>query len=247
MGKVVAGALQPVVERLNREFNAQIKRPEVRSQFEQNAFAGEGIEVNGEGGDERFAFARLHLGHAARVQHHAADELHVEVPHAQRAPRGLAARGERLGKDRVERLVVGLGQLLLGAVLALIAHRLLNALAELGAAAIEPLLKQHAEAGPESQSQIEFLLAGLRVKDDRIGELLKKRLESDPTEGAINMSLYGDNAMLPVLEAKLAAELSEHEKHEIQFAIDQLSAETIADEPEPFDIMSLYPETAPPV
>jgi tripartite-type tricarboxylate transporter receptor subunit TctC len=33
---------RPVVERLNREFNAQIKRPEVRSQFEQNAFAGEG-------------------------------------------------------------------------------------------------------------------------------------------------------------------------------------------------------------
>jgi tripartite-type tricarboxylate transporter receptor subunit TctC len=33
---------RPVVERLNREFNTQIKRPEVRSQFEQNAFAGEG-------------------------------------------------------------------------------------------------------------------------------------------------------------------------------------------------------------
>lgn len=122
-----------------------------------------------------------------------------------------------------------------------------DALAELGQAAIEPLLKQYAEAGPESQSQIEFLLSGLRVKDDRIGELLRKRLESDPAEGAINMSLYGDKAMLPVLEAKLPTELSEHEKHEIQFAIDQLSAETIADEPEPFDIMSLYPETAPPV
>lgn len=33
---------RPVTERLNREFNAQIKRPEVRAQFEQNAFAGEG-------------------------------------------------------------------------------------------------------------------------------------------------------------------------------------------------------------
>jgi len=122
-----------------------------------------------------------------------------------------------------------------------------DALAELGAAAIEPLLKQHAEAGPESQSQIEFLLAGLRVVDDRIGELLKLRLESDPAEAAINMSLYGDKAMRPVLEAKLAGELSDHERHEVQFAIDQLSAETILDEPEPFDIMSLYPETAPPV
>jgi hypothetical protein len=122
-----------------------------------------------------------------------------------------------------------------------------DALAELGAAAIEPLLKQHQKAGPESQGQIEFLLAGLRVKDDRIGELLKKRLESDPAEGAINLSLYGDTGMRPVLEAKLATELTEHEKHEVQFAIDQLSAETFNDEPEPFDIMALYPETAPPV
>ena len=43
-----AGLLGPanmpraVTERLNREFNAQIKRPEVRTQFEQNAFAGDG-------------------------------------------------------------------------------------------------------------------------------------------------------------------------------------------------------------
>lgn len=122
-----------------------------------------------------------------------------------------------------------------------------DALAELGAAAVEPLLAQYAEAGPESQSQIEFLLSSLRVKDDRIGELLKKRLESDPAEGAINITLYGDKAMNPALEAKLASVKDEHEKHEIQFAIDQLSAETILDEPEPFDVMSLYPESAPPV
>ncbi|MBM3784966.1 MAG: hypothetical protein FJW30_11435 [Acidobacteria bacterium] len=121
-----------------------------------------------------------------------------------------------------------------------------DALAELGPEAIEPLLLLHAKAGPESQSNIEFLLAGLRVRDERIAALLKARLESDPADGAINISLYGDSELRPLLEARLGAELSPHEKHEIEFAIDQLSTVTIPDSPEPFDINSLYPPTAPP-
>ena len=43
----------------------------------------------------------------AAVQHHAADELHVEVPHVQHAAAGLAHDGERLGQQVVERLAVG--------------------------------------------------------------------------------------------------------------------------------------------
>ncbi len=38
-----------------------------------NAVAGEGVEVAGEGGDERFAFAGLHFRDLAGMQHHAAD------------------------------------------------------------------------------------------------------------------------------------------------------------------------------
>ena len=41
------------------------------------------------------------------VQHHAADELHVEVAHAERALGGLAHDRERLGQQVVERLAVG--------------------------------------------------------------------------------------------------------------------------------------------
>ena len=45
-------------------------------------------------------------------------------------------------------------------------------MSELGASAIEPLLEMHANSGPESQANIEFLLAGLRVKDPRIEKAL---------------------------------------------------------------------------
>ena len=40
------------------------------------------------------------------VQDHAADELHVEVPHAEHALARLAADGERLGQEVVERLAL---------------------------------------------------------------------------------------------------------------------------------------------
>lgn len=127
-----------------------------------------------------------------------------------------------------------------------------EALAELGAAAIEPLLALHAEAGPESQANVEFLLAGLRVEDPRIDELLKARLQSDPADAAINISLYGNAAFRPLLEARIASldpasESYAHDKHELEFAIDQLSAVTVPDSPAPFDIYAHFPETAPPV
>ena len=72
-----------------------------------NALAVERVEVRGQRGDERLAFAGLHLGERAVVQHHAADQLHVVVPHLQHAAAGLADHGERLGQQVVERLAVG--------------------------------------------------------------------------------------------------------------------------------------------
>ena len=72
-----------------------------------DALAGERIEIGGQGGDERLAFAGLHLGDLAAVQDDAADELHVEVPHVEHAAAGLAHDGERLGQQIVERLALG--------------------------------------------------------------------------------------------------------------------------------------------
>ena len=68
-----------------------------------HALALEGVQVRGQRRDERLALAGLHLGDPALVQHDAADELHVEVPHVQRAAAGLAHDGERLGEEVVER------------------------------------------------------------------------------------------------------------------------------------------------
>ncbi len=67
-----------------------------------HALAFERVEVDGQRGDERLAFARLHLGDGALVQHHAADELHVVVPHLEHAPAGLAADGKGFNQDVVE-------------------------------------------------------------------------------------------------------------------------------------------------
>ena len=71
-----------------------------------HALAGQRIEVGRQRRDERLAFAGAHFGDLAVVQRHAADQLHVEVAHLQRALAGLAHDGERLGQQRVERLAV---------------------------------------------------------------------------------------------------------------------------------------------
>ncbi len=71
-----------------------------------HAVARQRVEVAGERGDERLAFTGLHLGDLAVVEDHAADELHVEVAHAERAHAGLASDRERLDLDVVERLAV---------------------------------------------------------------------------------------------------------------------------------------------
>ena len=65
------------------------------------------LRYAGQRGDQRLALAGAHFGDLAVVQRHAADQLHVEVPHAQRALARLADDGERLGQHVVERRAVG--------------------------------------------------------------------------------------------------------------------------------------------
>ena len=65
-----------------------------------DALAGERIEIDGKRGDQRLALAGAHLGDAAIVQHHAADELDVEGPHAEHAARPPRARWRRPGTSR---------------------------------------------------------------------------------------------------------------------------------------------------
>ena len=64
----------------------------------------ERVEARRQRGGERLALAGLHLGDRAVVQHHAADQLDVEVALAERALGGLAREREGLEQEVVERL-----------------------------------------------------------------------------------------------------------------------------------------------
>ena len=79
-----------------------------------HALAAQRVQVGGERRHQGLAFAGLHLGDLAGVQHHAADQLHVEVAHAQHALARLAADGERLGQQGVEALAPAVALLELG-------------------------------------------------------------------------------------------------------------------------------------
>jgi len=63
---------------------------------------GQSVEVERQGGDEGLALAGLHLGDPAFVQHHAADQLDVEVAHAGGPPAGLAHQRKGFRQDILE-------------------------------------------------------------------------------------------------------------------------------------------------
>jgi hypothetical protein len=71
-----------------------------------HALAFQRVEVDRQGRDQGLALAGAHLGDLARVQHHAADQLHVVVAHAEHAAAASRDR-EGLGQQRVERLAGG--------------------------------------------------------------------------------------------------------------------------------------------
>ena len=69
--------------------------------------ARKGVEVDGERRGESLAFARAHFGDLTVVEHHAADQLHVVVAHAEHANRGFAHHGERFGQELIRRFALG--------------------------------------------------------------------------------------------------------------------------------------------
>ena len=69
-----------------------------------HAAAAQGIQISRQRGDQRFAFAGNHFGDRARVQHHAADQLHVVMAHPQEPAAGFAANGEGFDQYVVQRI-----------------------------------------------------------------------------------------------------------------------------------------------
>ena len=67
-----------------------------------NTLAGQGVQVHGKRRGERLALAGAHLGNLAVMKHHAADQLDIEMAHAERTLGGLAAHRKRFGEQLVE-------------------------------------------------------------------------------------------------------------------------------------------------
>ena len=122
---------------------------------------------------------------------------------------------------------------------------LVQAFLPFGEKAAEPLLKLYEELGEEQGGDVAFLLAGLRVRDPRVMELLLERLEYDAGDGAFLLGLYGDQSARPALE-KMLAEIPKDEPElrlEIEKSIELLDSPEPKYEPEPFDILKEYPKT----
>jgi SEC-C motif len=126
---------------------------------------------------------------------------------------------------------------------------LMMAMLAFGGKAIDPLLRLYDQLGEESGSEVAFMLAGMRIRDPRVLNVLLERLEYDAADGALSLGLYGDPAAIPALRTMLA-EIPESDpglRHDIELAIEQCEAPPAEYQPEPFDIFEEYPERELPV
>ena len=72
-----------------------------------HAFARERVQIRRQGRDQGLALAGAHFRDLARVQDHAADELHVEMAHVEHALGRLAHDGKGFRQQIVQCLALG--------------------------------------------------------------------------------------------------------------------------------------------
>lgn len=133
-----------------------------------------------------------------------------------------------------------------------IPDELIEAIVEIGQPALEPLIALCRDLGESESGEAAFILANLRVRDQRVLNILLDRLEYDVSDALFLLGLYGDPAARPAIEKKAAelGEVPETLKSEISETLEQLTEASNAEHPlppddgEPFDIWSLYPEEA---
>ncbi len=126
----------------------------------------------------------------------------------------------------------------------------MEALVALGRPAFEPLLAFSDELDEAQAGEVAFILANLRIRDERVLHLLTERLNFDLGDALLLLGIYGDPAAIPAIEAA-AASLGPGDvelKKEIAETLANLKdpqPSTAADS-EPFNIWTLYPETDDP-
>jgi HEAT repeat protein len=108
--------------------------------------------------------------------------------------------------------------------------------------ALEPLLELCGELDEEELSDIAFLLAAFRVRDERVLKMLLDRLEYDAGDGALCLGLYGDPAARPALEAMLGEVDDDHLRQDIKGAIAELDRPVVEEPPDPTDLNEIFPE-----
>jgi len=122
---------------------------------------------------------------------------------------------------------------------------------DIGAPALEPLLALYEELEESESGEVAFILANLRIRDDRILRILAGRLEYDLSDSVLLLGMYGDPAVGSALD-DVEKSLTEEEpqlKKEIAAVREALGAVSKASpdrdiEDAEFDIFSLYPEKA---
>ncbi len=128
---------------------------------------------------------------------------------------------------------------------------LVEAFAELGETVVEPLLEAYGQAPEDDRPDVLFVLASLGAAHPRLRELIRAAIERDPYEGALCATLCGDPGLLPSLREALArlpeGGAHRHERKALEEAIEEIEAGRPREAPEPFDILSLYPEEALPL
>ena len=124
-------------------------------------------------------------------------------------------------------------------------------LVALGPPALQPLLALYGEMEESASGEVAFILASLRIRDERVLSLLLDRLEYDLADTALLLEVYGDPAAIPAIEAA-AAELGKDDQDlraELGRVTETLSkgdrvspAQSSSDDA--FDIWEFYPEEA---
>ena len=123
------------------------------------------------------------------------------------------------------------------------------ALVESAAAALEPLLALYGELDETEGGEVAFILANLRIRDERILSLLLDRLDYDLSDTLLLLGIYGDPAARPAIEEALAT-LGEDDAELKKEGAETLALLSAGSQPkevldaQPFDIWDLYPETA---
>ena len=127
-----------------------------------------------------------------------------------------------------------------------IIDEVVEALVQIGAPAVTPLIELYDQLEPDKRGEVAFLLAGMGVKDPRIVALLMKRLETDWEDALFHIEVYHDAAAIPALQELAAKETDEERKQDLEDTIEDLEEERPETHIAPFQIDDLYPDEAPP-